>query len=133
MAQVFIHYSFWEDYINGMWRNIYGQERDEYLNKAIKFTGNYRLYGKWMLSVIKEWHYACLHNLTNTAINQQAFIGHCACSMAIGCPEDITRIAWHTLTKKQQDNANLKADYAIMQWNEKYLRGYQPCLRLDWE
>lgn len=111
-----------------MWRNVYGVERQEYLEKAIQFTGNARLYGKWMLTVIKQWTYSCLENLSNTSINRQAWIGHAACCLAIGCPEDITRLAWHQLTQRQQDDANIQADIAIANWEAKYYKGIQLCL-----
>ena len=113
-----------------MWRSVYGQERDLYLEKAIVFTGNARLYGRYMIKVVKEWPYACLHNLTNPSINRQAWIGHSACCIAIKCPEDITRLAWHTLTQKQQDDANSQADKAIAHFESKYFKGIQLCLNL---
>jgi len=112
----------WEDYKNGMWRKITNEERQDYLLKAISFTGNTELYGSWMLKVIEEWPYTCEQNLTDNAINQQAFIGHCACCLAIGCPEDITREAWWHLTQEQQDKANLKADYAIFKWKSNHIK-----------
>ena len=122
MKQVYHHFNKWEDWQNGMWRNVFGQERDTLLQKAIEFTSNTKLYGKYMLKVIKLWPYACEHNLTNGSINQQAFIGHCACCLAINCPEDITRLAWHHLTQGQQDAANLEADKAIQKWKTEYTR-----------
>jgi len=125
MEQIYHPYHKWEDWQNGMWRNVFGIERDNLLRKAIKFTGNAKLYGKYMLKVILLWPNSCEHNLTNPSINHQAFIGHCACCMAIGCPEDITRQAWHQLTQKQQDKANLEADKAIALWQQNYSRRKQ--------
>jgi hypothetical protein len=130
MQRVFLPYWVWEEYKCGMWRNIYGAEREEYLQKAIKFTGNANLYGSWMMKVIKEWPYSCLHNLTCDGMNKQAWIGHAACCLAINCPEDITRLAWHNLTKKQQDKANGKADKAIQEWGILYQNGLQSTLNM---
>jgi len=106
-----------------MWRVIHGAEAEEYLQKAITFTGNAELYGEWMMKVIDEWPKSCEHNLTCGGMNRQAWIGHAACCLAIGCPEEITRLAWHHLTEKQQDAANAKADAAILEWEKRYKAG----------
>lgn len=120
IQQVWVNYTKWEDWQNGMWRDVSGDDRMKYLEQAIEFTGDYKLYGKWMKIAVKKWAYSCLHNLSNTSINRQAFIGHCACCLAIGCPEHITRLAWHRLTQKQQDDANKQADEAIALWERQY-------------
>lgn len=130
MNQVYFPYTVWEEYYYGMWRNVYGQERETYFKKAVEFTGNAKLYGRFMQKVIKLWSYSCLHNLSNNSINRQAWIGHAACCLALNCPEDITRLAWHQLTQKQQDDANAQADKAIVKWEQMYQRGLPLCLRL---
>ena len=127
----YVPYYLWEEHEFGMWRYVYGTEREQLLTEAIKFTGNAKLYGNYMLRVVKEWVYSCAHNLSCVTMNRQAWIGHAACCLAIKCPEDITRLAWHELTQKQQDEANAQADSAIEQWERYYLRGIQPCLKLD--
>lgn len=106
-----------------MWRNVHGSERKKYLEKAIEFTGNARLYGEYMMKAIEQWPMSCEHNLTDQSMNKQAWVGHAACCIALGCPEDITREAWHYLTQEQQDEANAMADLAIAKWQESYLRG----------
>lgn len=125
MKQVFIHYSKWEDFINGMWHKVVKGKEDELLQQAISFTGDHNLYGAAMLRVITEWPNTCLHNLTDLSINRRAFIGHAACSLEINCPEYIVRMAWGFLNENQQIFANLAADKAIHQWelnhkNEKH-------------
>jgi len=131
IERVYFHYELWEEYHCGMLRTISGNERQTLLERAIEFTGNYRLYGEWMMKVIKQWPYSCLHNLSNVAMNRQAWIGHAATCLAIGVPEDITRLAWHELTTKQQDKANHKADLAIERFENMMQRGIQLCQRLD--
>ncbi len=114
------HYLKWEDYQNGMYRTLSGEEKKEFLNKAVEFTGNAELYGSWMLKVIEAWPVSCEQNLSDVGMNRRAWVGHAAVCLAIGCPEDITREAWGSLTKQQQDEANAKADYAIVQWELKH-------------
>jgi hypothetical protein len=119
MIKKYHHYEVWEDYMHGMYKKLFGKERNIMLNKAITFTGNAQLYGEWMLKVVDQWPNSCEQNLTDIHVNQQAWIGHAACCMALECPEDLTRIAWGCLSKQQQDEANAKADNAIRIWNER--------------
>ena len=138
MKQVFHHYKDWEEHHHGLWRKVSGAEKEEYLSKAVEFTGNTELYGDWMMKVISEWPVSCEQNLTCSSINRQAWVGHAACCLAIGCPEEVTRLAWWKLTDKQRDEANLKADEAIAKWEEDYRSRNQfnlfwrdQCLRKD--
>lgn len=97
-----------------MWRSA--KNRKVALQMAIEFTGNHELYGAAMRRVIKEWPFSCEHNLTNLEQNRKAWIGHAACALEIGLPEDIVRQAWGHLTKEQQDLANNEASEAIERW-----------------
>lgn len=120
MQRIYHPFTLWEDWKSGMWRYTSETEKADYLQKAIEFTGNAQLYGSYMLKVLDQWPYACEHNLSNKAINRQAWIGHAACCLAINCPEDITRLAWHQLTQEQQDAANAQADMAIQIWEKNH-------------
>ena len=114
--QQFYPYTEWEDYKNGMWSTCKKEDEDMLLKKAIEFTGNHKLYGEWMLKVIKQWPITCMQNLSEIEPGRRAFIGHCAVSLALNIPEYITRMAWGYLTIEQQNLANEQADYAISQW-----------------
>src|SRR5690348_16106835 len=120
LARVWHPYWSWEEYTAGMWRRVYGVEREQFLQQAIIFTGNTELYGSWMLKVVKAWSISCEHNLTDYGMNRRAWIGHAACCLAINCPEDITRSAWKCLAEDQRIRANIKADEAIYAWERKY-------------
>jgi hypothetical protein len=127
IKQVYVHYLEWEDYINGMWRSLPKNEEAEMLTKAIDFTGNHLLYGKAMREVIYAWPKTMLNSLTNTSLNQRAFVGHCACAYRFSCPEYITRMAWKELTNLQRFEADKVAQEAINSWkifhyNKKQLR-----------
>jgi len=97
-----------------MWGSV--SNRDEYLQRAIEFTGNAELYGEHMMRVANEWPLSCEHNLTDLSQNRKAWIGHAACALAMQCPEDIVRLAWSQLSERQQIEANAKADEAIRYW-----------------
>jgi len=110
----------WEEIKHNMWGRV--KDRKSFLKKAIDFTGDHKEYGKFMRLVIRKWKYSCEHNLSGNWQNRQAWIGHAACALALGCPEDITRQAWSHLSEDQQRLANLQADKAIKMWEEKWLR-----------
>lgn len=109
-----------------MWRTAATEEKQSLLEKAITFTGDHVLYGSFMMRVAKEWKYSCEHNLTDPSINQQAWIGHAACALAFGCPEDIVRKAWWNLTDEQRIAANKMADRAIEFWKDSFFNKQLP-------
>jgi len=90
------------------------------LPKAVEFTGNAVLYGCWMMKALEMWPISCEQNLSHKSNNRQAWIGHAACFLAIGSPEDVTREAWWMLTDEQRDLANAQADIAIADFEKRY-------------
>lgn len=136
MKRIYHHWTKLEEYKNGMWKNLSPEKEKQMLVKAIAFTGDTVLYGDWMMVVIVKWPYSCEHNLTCQDMNRQAWVGHAACCLAIGCPEHITRLAWHQLSTPKQINANLKRETA---WPQQFgIIGLVEntelmlCLRLSW-
>ena len=103
-----------------MWGKV--KDRSNYLQRAIEFTGDWNLYGSYMMKVVNEWGYSCEHNLSDRSQNRKAWIGHAACALAFKCPEDIVRKAWGHLTEDQQRRANNMADRAIKEWEKRYAK-----------
>ena len=116
IKQIWTPYWLWEDWLNGMWNKT---EFD--IDKAIEFTGNYILYGEAMKIVIDLWPNTMLNSLTNPSVNKRAFLGHCAASYAIKCPEHITRLAWRELTNEQRFLADKVAQETIEEWKSRYI------------
>jgi hypothetical protein len=104
----------WEEIRFNMWGTAKNKEAT--LKEAIEFTGLHCLYGIFMRRVIHEWQYSCEHNLSAAWQNRKAWLGHAACALAMGCPEDIVRHAWSFLNEDQQIAANKQADNAIVSW-----------------
>jgi hypothetical protein len=123
MSRIYHPHHMLEEHKHGMWKTILGSERERLLQEAIAFTGNAPLYGQYMRRVAVEWKWSCEHNLTCEDMNRQAWIGHAATCLALGCPEDITRAAWHCLTQQQQDEANAQADSAIKLFLDSHVEG----------
>lgn len=116
IKQVWIPFYEWEDYLQGMWRKPGIEEREQFLELAVEFTGDYVRYGEAMRRVIFAWPRTMLNSLTNPSINHRAFIGHCACCFAHRLPESVTRQAWAHLTDEQRRMANLEAQNAFDSW-----------------
>jgi len=122
MKRIYIPYTEWEDWHNGMWNKLDKEEEPHMLLKAIRFTSDYIKYGHSMAKVIISWPNTMLNSLTNKNINRRAFLGHCACSYEFNCPEYITRAAWKELTNHQRYLADLVAQKTINNWIYEYKR-----------
>lgn len=108
----------WEEVKHNMYGSV--DNKKVWLKKAIQFTGDHNLYGRFMMRVINEWPISCENALTDMSINRKAWIGHAAAALAIGCPEDIVREAWGLLTDEQRILANNQAQRAINEWEFNY-------------
>ena len=118
--RVFHHFNKCEEYQSNMWKACLPNEKNKLIEAARELMININDFYNAMLKVIKEWVYSCESNFTASSINHQAWIGHAACAIAVNSPEDITRLAWRTLTQEQQDKANEAADKAIAVWKGNY-------------
>ena len=121
----------WEEIQHNMWGEV--DDRQASLSMAVSFTGNHYLYGHFMMRVIKEWPVSCENALTDNSLNKRAWIGHAACALAFGCPEDIVRQAWSVLSDEQRALANKQADRAIGSWEENYRKSQSLYPDLDRE
>jgi hypothetical protein len=110
--------SAWEEIEHGMWSDV--DNRATHLQRAVEFTSDHVRYGEYMLRVVREWPISCENALTDDRMNRRAWVGHAACALAIGCPEDITRQAWGELTDEQRLLANKEAERAIRIWGHAY-------------
>lgn len=118
LKRVWIPVEQWEEVSFNMWGEV--KNRKRYIERAVTFTGNHRLYGRYMIRVTTEWPNSCLNALTDNNLNKKAWIGHAACALALRCPEDITRQAWGLLSNEQRILANKQADRAIQAWEMRY-------------
>ena len=118
LKRIWLPIDTWEEIGFNMWGEVVN--RRLYLQKAEIFTGNHRLYGRYMQRVTVEWPNSCINALTDYNLNRKAWIGHAACALALRCPEDITRQAWGLLTDEQRILANSQANRAIQSWEMRY-------------
>lgn len=118
--RVYHHFLDWEENDHNMWGVV--SDRKRWLEKAIEFTSDHKRYGRFMMRVVKEWPISSENALTDSALNKRAWVGHAACALAMGCPEDITREAWGQLSDEQRVLANKEADAAIAVWEHDYCK-----------
>ena len=121
MKRVFHPYTICEEYAAGMWRMVPAGEREQYVKAAGALMKDPEAFRQAMLRAVREWRYSCEMNLTSRAVNRRAWLGHAGCCLSVNSPEDLTRLAWHTLTPDEQDKANAAADVAIAAWESMYL------------
>jgi len=111
MKRVFINYEYWECFKSGMYRTE--SKEKIYIKKAILFMSDTERFSRAMFYVVANWKNTMLHHLSNSSINKRAFVGQCACSYAINCPEQIVRVVWKELTEKQRIDADFEAQKLI--------------------
>jgi hypothetical protein len=104
----------------GMWRNVTGSAREGYVVAAAKLMLDPGRFKAAMRRALREWPKSCETNLTAEANNQRAWLGHAGCYLAVGSPEECTRLGWHTLNDDQQRAANTAADDVIALWRRRY-------------
>lgn len=122
LKQVFIRYELWEETKCGLWVQKSGIERTQLIHKVKRFMENTDQFYQAMRRVIAEWPVSCEVNFTNANMNHIAWLGHAACCIELGIPEECTRTAWWKLTQQQRDDADKVAAHCIRIWKRNYVK-----------
>jgi hypothetical protein len=104
-----------------MWQTSLGIDKKEKISQCVAFMSDTDLFEACMMRVVTEWPISCEANLTNSGVNQVAWLGQAAAAIGIECPEDITKESWGYLPDSIKDKANAAAKKHIKQWKENYL------------
>ena len=120
LRQIYHPVQQWEELAHNMWGKV--ADRNAYIQRAIRFTGNHIEYGRYMCRVCQEWPISTENAFTDPYLNHRAWVGHAACALAFNCPEDIVRQAWSYLTDEQKLLANKEASRAIADWKRSYIK-----------
>lgn len=128
MERIYRHYMEWEDYHNGLYKTDQIENIDNLIDSCANLLKNCNEFYSVMLKVVKDWRKSAEVNLTNISRNRQAWLGQSSCCYKYKAPEYVTKLAWRTLTKDQQDKANITADRMIYEWEKIYINGYQRTL-----
>ncbi len=122
MKRVFYPYPLWEEWKDGMWRFVRGEYRKELKDRARNLMLNTTGFYDAMKKALSMWPISAEMNLSAKCMNRRAWLGHAGCCVATSSPEDITREAWHTLSKEKQDAADAVAEKAIAEWENSYAK-----------
>ncbi len=116
MSRVYFHYQDLEEHADGMWRTLCGVARCEAIQKSSKLLKEPDALASAMLLVLEMWPNSCEYEFTADSLNKIAWLGQAACCLAVGSPEECTRVAWHTLTTGEQTIANKISEIIITGW-----------------
>lgn len=124
MNRIYHPYTLWEDHESGMYTATCFMDNHRMITECEVLLKCPEWLYESMSFVTHGWFYSSEHNLTNVNRNRQAWLGQAACCLTHGAPEYLTKLAWHNLSKQEQDAANKIADEVIEVWVEKHQRGY---------
>lgn len=116
IERVFHHWERWEDYKAGFYNNVSGKDKQRLMDKAVEMFSDRALTEKYMNAAIKDWFFSCEQNLTNNGMNKIAYIGQSACCLYAGVPATVTMEAWSSVSKENQEIANLIAQEKLKEW-----------------
>lgn len=118
--RVYHHFAKMEEFHSVMWKQIPPEQREAAIEASAELMREADSFELACIRAVDEWPNSAEANLTASVINHQAWIGHAACCLNHGASEDLTRLAWRTLSQDEQDAANAAADRAIEYWERKY-------------
>lgn len=132
IRQVYAPYTEWEDWKNGMFRNVDRVEFERLKQSAFELLSSPAELLEAMRLAVDQWPIAAAVNLTDRSINHRPWLGQSACCIARRCTEDATRAAWALLNSDLQRNANAQADIVYEQYKEKIDTERQLWLEFAW-
>ena len=116
MDRVYYDFRELEEYRDGMWRIVRGDERKILVKKSADLMMDPELFKTAMLRALDEWPNSCQHNLTCEGMNRIAWLGHAGCCLNHSAPEDCTRAGWYKLDDDQMAEANKAAAEVLESW-----------------
>lgn len=116
MIRSYFHYKDLEEFQNGMWRVVRGEQRKANSCAAADLMRDEKRFEAAMLRALEEWPNSCSHNLSAESVNRIAWLGHAGCCLGVGSPEENTRAGWHMLNPFEQARANATAQRVLDAW-----------------
>jgi len=114
--RVYFHYEKLEEFQQGMWKILRGDERKQKILEAAALMKRPEEFKRAMVTAVNTWPNSCAHNFTCEGMNKIAWLGHAGCCIATGSSEEATRAAWYRLTDDEMNRANAVADEALAEW-----------------
>lgn len=110
IKQVYAPYTQWEDWQNGMYRDVSKDENARLVSLAVELLTNPSQLKLAMQEAVRDWRVAAAVNLTDLTKNHRPWLGQAACCIRHRCTEIAVREAWNSLSSEAQKMANLQAD-----------------------
>ena len=110
----------WECYQDGMWNNRKAEKRN--VSRARFVLSNRNLCLEAMRLAVLNYPNSAMHHLSKFNLNRHPWMGQSACCFLVGTTEEETRLAWNTLSIKEQDIANNISQTVIDAWERKCLK-----------
>jgi len=123
LRQVFAPYYEWEDFLNGMYDSHSRKDERELIAMAKGLLCDDGGFYSTCRRVVSFWKVATAVNLTNVSCNRRAWLGQASCNLEFGVPEILTRVAWNSMTEKDQLSANGVADRCIKEYLSMLVNG----------
>ena len=120
IKQIFHHYTKWEDFKNGLYNKIC-ENPEEKISLSIELLSNQENFYNVAMYMFKNWSYSAEHNLTDNAINKNAWIGQASCCFNHNSPDYITIEAWWKLDDDTRKLANKTAQRALRRWKSEHI------------
>lgn len=114
--RIFHHYLELEETKVGFWRMVSGPDLSKFVEASSDLMRCPEEFMDAMRNALQRWPNSCEAAFTAESMNRIAFLGQAACCVAVGSPEGCTRIAWHSLTKDERDEANRCAAIVLTEW-----------------
>lgn len=122
MKRVYYPYNLWEEVKYGMYRtDLTELQKTQAMDEAVYLLSNPKRLKEYMMMTLDHFPKSTERNLTTSGRNKQAWLGQAACCLYAKVPEDLTKIAWSTLTDEQRVAANLVADEVYAEWVKLYV------------
>lgn len=100
----------------GMWAIPLQRDRALHIRRSADLMANPDAFLAACRVATSKWQLSCEVAFTTPGMNHKAWLGHAACFLATGSPEETTRMGWHELDAGEQYSANAAADRVIAEW-----------------
>lgn len=104
----------------GMWQIPATHARAAHIRESEYLMAEPERFYVAMVKAVDEWPKSCQVAMTTPGLNRRAWIGHAGCWLAVGSPEETTRLGWHNLDDAEQWAANDAADRSIAEWHRRH-------------
>ena len=120
IKQIFYHFSKWEDFKAGLY-NSSCERFEEKVKLSVDLLSNQEEFYEVAVEMFNAWTYSAEQNLTDNAINKNAWIGQASCCFNHKAPDYATKEAWWKLDEETRAKANNTARRALRHWRSIYI------------